>query len=96
MSPLMHTKYLTAIYHASGEKYAPWGHLSGHITTFPKPLPATKKNALEDHFPLSISQLENIIQIVVISPASDDEAREKAKSAEGIQIPYAESRLFSN
>jgi hypothetical protein len=23
MSPLMHTKYLTAIYHASGEKYAP-------------------------------------------------------------------------
>ena len=36
--------------------------------------------------PLSISQLESIIQIVIITLASDDEAREKAKSIEGMQI----------
>jgi hypothetical protein len=36
---------------------------------------------------LSISQLESIIQIVLITTAaSDDEAREKAKSIEGIQM----------
>ncbi len=56
MSPLMHTKYLPARYHVSGENYTPQGQLSGHITAFPKPLPATIKDALEEHFPLSISQ----------------------------------------
>jgi hypothetical protein len=35
---------------------------------------------------LSISQLESIIQIVLITTASDDEARQKAKSIEGMQI----------
>ncbi len=35
---------------------------------------------------MSISQLESIIQIFVITAASDDEAREKAKSIEGMQI----------
>ena len=44
------------------------------------------KEALEEHFPLSISQLESIIQIVLITATSDDEAREKAKSIEGMQI----------
>jgi hypothetical protein len=86
MSPLMHTKYLTTGYHVSGEKYTPEGQLSGHITAFPKPLPATIKEALEEHFPLSISQLESIIQIVLITATSDEEAREKAKSIEGMQI----------
>jgi hypothetical protein len=86
MSPLMHAKYLTTRYHVSGEKYTPQGRLSGHITTFPKPLLGTIKEVLEEHFPLSISQLENIIRIVLINAASDDEAREKAKSIEGMQI----------
>jgi len=49
----MHTKYLTTVYHVRGEKYTPQGRLSGHITTFPKPLPATIKDALEKHFSLS-------------------------------------------
>jgi len=35
---------------------------------------------------LSKSQLESIIQIVLITAGSVDEAREKAKSIEGIQI----------
>ena len=35
---------------------------------------------------MSISQLEIIIQIVLITAASDDEAIEKAKSIEGMQI----------
>jgi hypothetical protein len=35
---------------------------------------------------LFISQLENIIQIVLTTATSDDEAREKAKSIEGMQI----------
>ena len=48
-----------------------------HITAFPRLLPYTKKEALEEHFALSISQLESIIQIVLITAASDDEAREK-------------------
>jgi hypothetical protein len=78
MSPLMHTKYLATGYHVSGEKYTPEGQLSGHITAFPKPLPTTIKEALEDHFPLSISQLDSIFQIVLIITTSDDEAREKA------------------
>ena len=33
---------------------------------------------------MSISQLENIIQIVLIASTSDDEANEKAKSIEGM------------
>ena len=47
MSPLMHAKYLTTGYYVSGEKYTPQEHLSGHITTFPKPLPTTIKDVLE-------------------------------------------------
>ena len=82
MSPLMHTKYLTIGYHGSGENYTPQGQLSGQITLFPKPLPTTIKDALEEHFPLSISQLESIIEIVLITATSDDEAREKARSIE--------------
>ena len=74
------------IYHVSGEKYTPQVQLSWHITAFPKPLPSTIKEALEEHFPFSISQLESIIQIVLITAASEDEAREKAKSIEGMQI----------
>jgi hypothetical protein len=73
----MHTEYLTTGYHVSGEKYTPEGQLSGHITAFPKPLPGTVKEALEKHFPLSISQLESTIQIVLITTTSDDEAIEK-------------------
>ena len=61
MSHLMHTKYLTTRYHVSEEKYTPQGQLSGHFTAFPKPLPGTNKDALEEHFPLSIPQLEGII-----------------------------------
>ncbi len=60
----MHTKYLTTGYLVSGEKYTPQGQLSRHIKAFPKSLPGTNKEALEEHFPLSISQLESIIQIV--------------------------------
>ncbi len=37
MSPLMHTKKLTTVYHASGEKNTPQGQPFGHITAFPKP-----------------------------------------------------------
>ncbi len=44
------------------------------------------KEALEENFPLSISQLESTIKIVLITEASDDEAREKAKIIEGMQI----------
>ncbi len=82
----MHTKYSTNGYHVIGEKYTPQGQLSRHITTFPKPLPGTIKEALEEHFPLSISQLESIIQKILITAASDDEAREKAKSIEEMRI----------
>ena len=85
-SPLMHTKYLIIGYHVSGEKYTPQGQLSSHIAAFPKPLLATIKDALEDHFPLPISQLENIIRIIFITVASDDEAREKPNSMEGVHI----------
>ena len=35
---------------------------------------------------MSISHLESIIQIVLITASSDDEAREKARSIEGMQI----------
>jgi hypothetical protein len=86
MSPLMHIKYLTIGYHVSGEKYTPQRQLSRHITAFPKPLPCTIKEALEEHFSLSISQIESIIQMVLITAVSDDEAREKAKNIEGMQI----------
>ncbi len=58
----------------------------GIFSAFSKPLLATIKEALEEHFPLSISQLKSIIQIVLITVASDDEAKEKAKSIEGMQI----------
>jgi hypothetical protein len=68
----MHTKYLTTRYHVSGEKYTPQCQLSGHITAFPNPLPGTIKEALEEHIPLSISQLESIIQRVIITETSDD------------------------
>jgi hypothetical protein len=68
------------------ENYTPQGHLSEHITTFPKPLLGTIKEALEEHFTLSVSELESIIRMVLIIVASDDEAREKAKSIEEIQI----------
>ena len=50
----MHTKYLTTGYHVSGEKYTPEGQLSGHITAFPKPLPAPVMTAF---FPCSDSIL---------------------------------------
>ncbi len=53
----MHTKYLTIGHHVSVEKHAPQGQLSVHITTFPKPLLGTSKEAIEEHFPFSISQL---------------------------------------
>jgi len=85
-SPLMHNKYLTNGYHVSGEKYTPQGQFFGHIIAFPKPLPGTIKEALEEHFPLSISHFESIIQIVLITAANDDEARGKTKSIEGMQI----------
>ena len=48
-------KHLTTGYHVSGENYTPQEKLSRHITSFPKPLPSTIKEALEEHFPLSIS-----------------------------------------
>ncbi len=35
---------------------------------------------------MSISQLESIIQILLLTARSDDEAREKAKSIKGMQI----------
>ena len=48
-------------------------NFTGHITAFPRPLPGTIKEALEEHFSLlSISRLESIIQIVLITAASDD------------------------
>ncbi len=59
MSHLMHTKYLTTGYHVSGEKYTPQEQLSGHNIAFPKPSPGTIKEALEEHFLSSISQLES-------------------------------------
>jgi len=83
---LIRTKYLTTRYHVSGEKYTPEGQLSGRITAFSKPLPSTIKDTLEEHFPLSILQLESIIHIVLITATSDGEAREKAKSIEGMQM----------
>jgi hypothetical protein len=88
MSYLMLTKYLTTENHISGAKYTtPQGHLSRYITAFPKPLQATIKDAFEERFPLLISQHENIlIQIALITATSDDEARKKAKSIEGMQI----------
>ncbi len=55
MTPLMHTKYLTTEYHASGEKYTPRGQLFEHITTFSKPFPDAIKDTLEEHVPLFIS-----------------------------------------
>jgi hypothetical protein len=61
-------------------KYTPQGQLSRHVTTFPKPLPTIIKDALEEPFSLSISELENIIQIFLINLVSDDEARKKTKS----------------
>ena len=73
-------------YHASGEKYTPQGQHSRHITAFPMPLPGTIEEALDEHFPLSISQLDSIIQVDLITEASDDEAREKATIIEGMQI----------
>jgi hypothetical protein len=56
LSLLIQTKYLSTGYRVSGEKYTPQGQLSGHIIAFP-----TIKDALEEHFPVSISQLESII-----------------------------------
>ena len=53
----MHTKYLTIGYHVSGDRYIPQGQLSGPIIAVPKPLLGTMKDALDLHFPLSISQL---------------------------------------
>ena len=82
----MHTKYFTTRYCVIEEKYIPQGQLSRHLIAFPKPLPATIKYALEEHFHLSISRLENIIQLVSITRAIDDEARGKAKSIEGEQM----------
>jgi hypothetical protein len=58
----------------------------GILQLFPNLYLVQLIKALEEHFPLSISQLESIIQIVLITAASDDEAREKAKSIEGMQI----------
>ena len=50
MRPLMHTKYMTTGYRVSGEKHIVQGQLFGHITSFPKPLPGTIKEALEEIF----------------------------------------------
>ena len=44
-------------------------------------LPYAIKDALEEHFLSFISQLESIIRIYLITAASDDEAREKAKTS---------------
>ena len=55
------------------------GKLSRTITAFPKPLPTTIKDALEEHVPLSISQLENIIQLVLMNATSGDENIKKLK-----------------
>jgi len=85
-SPLMHTEYLSTGYHISGENYTPQDNFFGHITAFLKPSPTTIKDALKKHSPLSISQLENIIQLGLFNATNDDEAREKAKSIEGLQI----------
>ena len=73
MSSLMCTKYFSNGYHVSGEKYTPQGQLFEHITTFSKPLPSIITDALEEHFLLTIlSQVENIIQTVIINATSDD------------------------
>ena len=82
----MHTKILTTGHQVSGEKYTPQGQLCGHIAAFPKPLPGTFKEALEEYLPLSILRLESILQIALITAASCDEAREKAKSIEWMRI----------
>ena len=53
-SPLMHTKYAITECHVNGKKHTHQGQLSGHLIAFPKPLLATIKDALEEHFLLSI------------------------------------------
>jgi hypothetical protein len=48
-------------------------------------LPTTNKDALEEHFSLSNSQLENIVRVVSITAPHEGENREKAKSIIGMQ-----------
>ena len=58
----------------------------GILLLFPKPSPATIKDTLEEHSYFWISPLENVIHFFLITLTSDDEAQDKDKSIEGMQL----------
>ncbi len=94
MSPSMHIKYRTIGYHVCGEKYTPQRQLSGHIIASPEALPATIKDALEEHFSLPVSQPEIIIHIVFFTATSDDEARERLEVLKGCKFRHFGWKIF--
>ena len=86
MSPVTSTKYMTTGYDvASGKTNVP-GQLSGHITAFASPPPSDVADALGKHYPKSIQEMGENIQIILVTADTPEEARAKARNLTGMTV----------
>ena len=85
VSPVRHSRYLTTAYDQSSHQSRSVG-LSGHITAFSKPTPQQLDEALLQHFPASVAELGNLVQLVLVTADSKEAALEKARNIEELKV----------
>ena len=85
VSPVRHSRYLTTAYDQSSHQSRSVG-LSGHITAFSKPTPQQLDEALLQHFPASLAELGNLVQLVLVTADSKEAALEKARNIEELKV----------
>ena len=85
VSPVRHSRYLTTAYDQKSHQSRSVG-LSGHITAFSKPTPQQLDEALLQHFPASLAELGNLVQLVLVTADSKEAALEKARNIEELKV----------
>ena len=85
VSPVRHSRYLTTAYDQSSHQSRSVG-LSGHITAFSKPTPQQLDEALLQHFPASLAELGNLVQLVLVTADSKEAALEKARNIDELKV----------
>ena len=85
VSPVRHSRYLTTAYDQRSHQSRSVG-LSGHITAFSKPTPQQLDEALLQHFPASLAELGNLVQLVLVTADSKEAALEKARNIEELKV----------
>ena len=85
VSPVRHSRYLTTAYDQKSHQSRSVG-LSGHITAFSKPTPQQLDEALLQHFPASLAELGELVQLVLVTADSKEAALEKARNIEELKV----------